>query len=145
MAECTTIWSHLDPAGRSCSACAPFGCSARLAPACQCARFALSSRACTAQGAPCLQSLTRCAPACLSVCLLQLTHNSYHLRFELPGGVSASMPVASCLLTKALLQGPGDDKPKVIVRPYTPVSAPDAAGHLDLVIKAYPTGDTQLD
>lgn len=51
------------------------------------------------------------------------------------------MPVASCLLTKALMQAPGDDKPKVIVRPYTPVSAPDAAGHLDLVIKAYPTGE----
>lgn len=70
----------------------------------------------------------------------QLTHNSYHLSFELPGGASANMPVASCLLTKALLQGPGDDKPKVVVRPYTPVSKPDAAGHLDLVIKAYPAG-----
>jgi hypothetical protein len=41
------------------------------------------------------------APAYL---LLQLTHNSYHLRFELPGGASANMPVASCLLTKASLQ-----------------------------------------
>jgi hypothetical protein len=30
---------------------------------------------------------------------------------------------------------------QVIIRPYTPVSAPDAAGHLDLVIKAYPTGE----
>jgi len=72
--------------------------------------------------------------------LLQITHNSYHLRFELPGGASANMPVASCLLTKASLRGPADEKPKVVVRPYTPVSAPDAAGHLDLVIKAYPTG-----
>lgn len=70
----------------------------------------------------------------------KLTHNSYHLSFELPGGASANMPVASCLLTKAMLQGPGDDKPKVVVRPYTPVSKPDAAGHLDLVIKAYPAG-----
>lgn len=70
----------------------------------------------------------------------KLTHNSYHLRFELPGGATANLPVASCLLTKAALQGPGDDKPKVIIRPYTPVSAPDAAGHLDLVIKSYPTG-----
>lgn len=70
----------------------------------------------------------------------QLTHNSYQLRFELPGGASANLPVASCLLTKAALQGPGDEKPKVVVRPYTPVSAPDAAGYLDLVIKAYPTG-----
>lgn len=84
-----------------------------------------------------------CLPACprpLSLSAPQLTHNSYHLSFELPGGASANMPVASCLLTKALLQGPGDDKPKVVVRPYTPVSKPDAAGHLDLVIKAYPAG-----
>lgn len=75
--------------------------------------------------------------------LLQITHNSYHLRFELPGGASANMPVASCLLTKASLKGPADEKPKVVVRPYTPVSAPDAAGHLDLVIKAYPTGTAE--
>lgn len=47
--------------------------------------------------------------------VLQITHNSYHLRFELPGGAAANMPVASCLLTKALIQGPGDEKPKVKV------------------------------
>lgn len=31
--------------------------------------------------------------------------------------------------------------PQVVVRPYTPVSRPDAAGHLDLVIKAYAAGE----
>jgi hypothetical protein len=50
----------------------------------------------------------------LRCCTPQLTHNSYQLRFELPGGASASMPVASCLLTKTTMQGPGDDKPKVV-------------------------------
>eukprot|EP00775_Hariotina_reticulata_P004445 gene4445-4700_t len=70
----------------------------------------------------------------------KITHNSFSLRFELPGGQTADLPVASCILTKALIQGPGDDKPKVVVRPYTPVSAPDAAGYLDLVIKAYAEG-----
>uniref|UniRef100_A0A383W2U1 NADH-cytochrome b5 reductase n=1 Tax=Tetradesmus obliquus TaxID=3088 RepID=A0A383W2U1_TETOB len=70
----------------------------------------------------------------------KLTHNSYMLRFELPDGQPANLPVASCILTKASLQGPGDEQPKVVVRPYTPVSAPDAPGHLDLVIKAYAQG-----
>lgn len=27
-----------------------------------------------------------------------------------------------------------------MVRPYTPVSSPEVTGHLDLVIKTYPTG-----
>lgn len=70
----------------------------------------------------------------------KLTHNSWELRFELPGQAPANLPVASCVLTKAAIQGPGDEQPKVVVRPYTPVSAPDAAGHLDLVVKSYPTG-----
>jgi cytochrome-b5 reductase len=44
------------------------------------------------------------------------------------------------LLCRASLQSPGDDKAKVVVRPYTPVSVPDAAGYLDLVVKAYAQG-----
>ncbi|GBF97577.1 NADH-cytochrome b5 reductase [Raphidocelis subcapitata] len=71
----------------------------------------------------------------------QLTHNSFELSFALPEPQQeAGLTVASCLLVKAPLQGPGDDKPKVIIRPYTPTSPPDAKGHLDLVIKAYPDG-----
>lgn len=41
---------------------------------------------------------------------------------------------------RAAIQGPGDDAPKVVVRPYTPVSPPDAPGYLELVIKAYAAG-----
>lgn len=70
----------------------------------------------------------------------QLTHNTVSLRYELPGGAAVNLPVASCLLTKASMQSPGDDKPKVIIRPYTPVSPPDAPGYLDLAIKVYPEG-----
>lgn len=73
--------------------------------------------------------------------MLQITHNSYQLRFELPGGASADLPVASCVLTKTTLPGTADSKPQVVVRPYTPVSPPDAAGYLDLVIKEYDAGD----
>eukprot|EP00879_Flechtneria_rotunda_P003837 GHRR01004077.1.p1 GENE.GHRR01004077.1~~GHRR01004077.1.p1 ORF type:complete len:244 (+),score=98.61 GHRR01004077.1:156-887(+) len=71
----------------------------------------------------------------------KITHNTYFYRFELPDGQAANLPVASCLLTKYNKQIPKDDKPKVIVRPYTPVSPPDAKGHLDLVVKAYPEGN----
>lgn len=39
---------------------------------------------------------------------------------------------------RAPLQGPKDDKPKAVIRPYTPVTSPP--GYMDLVIKAYPTG-----
>lgn len=71
----------------------------------------------------------------------KLTHNSFELKFALPDGQQeAGLPVASCLLVKAPIQGPGDDKPKVIIRPYTPTSPPDAKGYLELVIKAYAEG-----
>lgn len=38
------------------------------------------------------------------------------------------------------MKSAGDESPKPVIRPYTPTSAPDAKGHLDLVIKAYPEG-----
>jgi cytochrome-b5 reductase len=47
---------------------------------------------------------------------------------------------AAAAAARVSMQGPGDDKPKVVVRPYTPVSGPDAAGYLDLVVKAYAQG-----
>jgi cytochrome-b5 reductase len=43
---------------------------------------------------------------------------------------------AAALLTK--YQGPEDKKPTL--RPYTPTSDEDAAGHLDLIVKKYPNG-----
>jgi cytochrome-b5 reductase len=47
---------------------------------------------------------------------------------------------AAAAAARVSMQAPGDEKPKVVVRPYTPVSAPDAAGYLDLVVKAYAQG-----
>ncbi len=34
-----------------------------------------------------------------------------------------------------LKEKPEDEQPKPVIRPYTPVSAPDTKGHMDLVIK----------
>lgn len=71
----------------------------------------------------------------------KLTHNTYRFRFEFPDkSQTAGLSVASCLLTKAMIQSPGDEKPKAVIRPYTPTSAPDAQGYMDLVIKVYPQG-----
>ncbi len=36
-----------------------------------------------------------------------------------------------------LKANPDDEKPKPIIRPYTPTSPPDAKGYLDLVVKVY--------
>ena len=50
------------------------------------------------------------------------------------------MPVASFLLVKASNDALLDAKGKPVVRPYTPVSPPDAPGELALFIKRYDQG-----
>ncbi|GLI66870.1 hypothetical protein VaNZ11_010861 [Volvox africanus] len=71
----------------------------------------------------------------------QLTRNTFLYRFELPAGQTSGIYVASCLVTRAMLKAkPEDEKPKAVVRPYTPTSAPDAKGYLDLVVKVYDKG-----
>ncbi|PNH07771.1 NADH-cytochrome b5 reductase-like protein [Tetrabaena socialis] len=61
--------------------------------------------------------------------------------FELPDGQTSGIYTASCLVTRAMIKAqPEDEKPKVVVRPYTPTSPPDAKGHLDLVVKVYDKG-----
>lgn len=58
------------------------------------------------------------------------------LRFELPNNQTSGIYTASCLVTKAMLkEKPDDEQAKPVVRPYTPTSAPNAQGYLDLVIK----------
>jgi len=60
-------------------------------------------------------------------------------RFEIPKNQPA-LPVASCLLTRAPVGKVKDDGTRAFVmRPYTPISPPDAR-HLDLAIKVYPDG-----
>lgn len=60
----------------------------------------------------------------------------FHLRFELPNNQTSGIYTASCLVTKAMLkEKPDDEQAKPVVRPYTPTSAPNTQGYLDLVIK----------
>ncbi|EFJ41779.1 hypothetical protein VOLCADRAFT_107549 [Volvox carteri f. nagariensis] len=71
----------------------------------------------------------------------QLTRNTFLYRFELPEGQTSGIFVASCLVTRAMLKAkPEDEKPKAVIRPYTPTSPPDAKGYLDLVVKVYDKG-----
>lgn len=67
----------------------------------------------------------------------KINHNTSVFRFELPEPSQvAGLTVASCLLTKAKVGAEG----KPVIRPYTPISKPDAKGHLDLLVKVYPEG-----
>ena len=51
------------------------------------------------------------------------------------------MSVASAVLLKPTQEGKGlDAKGKPAIRPYTPVSPPDAKGHIDFIIKRYDGG-----
>ncbi|KAJ3509386.1 hypothetical protein NLJ89_g5247 [Agrocybe chaxingu] len=62
--------------------------------------------------------------------------------FELPNNEASLIPVASCLVVKS--SDPGglvDAKGNPIIRPYTPISPPDAPGELTLLIKRYETGN----
>lgn len=66
---------------------------------------------------------------------------TYLLRFELPAG-QPPLPVASCLLTRLPVGDVKEDGTRAwVLRPYTPVSAPDAPT-LDLALKVY--GDGKL-
>jgi cytochrome-b5 reductase len=59
--------------------------------------------------------------------------------FEL-SSKQGDLPVASCLLTRAPVgEKKENGENKMVMRPYTPVSAPDAK-QLDLAIKVYPDG-----
>ncbi|KAG5354607.1 NADH-cytochrome b5 reductase 2 [Yarrowia sp. B02] len=65
-----------------------------------------------------------------------LSHNTKALVFELPTADSTlGLTTASALLTKYVTP-----KGSNVVRPYTPVSDPDAQGEFELVVKAYPDG-----
>ncbi|KAF8963949.1 cytochrome-b5 reductase [Flammula alnicola] len=74
--------------------------------------------------------------------IIPYNHNSSTFVFELPNNEASLIPVASCLVVRAsdpeaLL----DAKGKPVIRPYTPVSPPDAPGELTLLIKRYETGN----
>ncbi|GAA6013651.1 hypothetical protein JCM10207_004803 [Rhodosporidiobolus poonsookiae] len=68
-------------------------------------------------------------------------HNTSTFVFKLPDGTSSGLTVASALVCKAAAEGEGlNDKGKPIIRPYTPVTAPDVEGKLELIVKHYKGG-----
>ena len=64
----------------------------------------------------------------------------YRFAYDDPSATSG-MTVASLLMTKAAI---GSEKPDGsranVLRPYTPITRPDVAGFLDLLVKTYPEG-----
>jgi len=71
-----------------------------------------------------------------------LTDNTAVYRFAYADPEAKSgMTVASCLLVKAAIGSEKADGTRAnVMRPYTPLSPPDAKGHLDLAVKVYPEG-----
>ena len=64
----------------------------------------------------------------------------YRFAFADPAATSG-MTVASCLLTMAPIGKEKEDGSRAnVIRPYTPMSRPDAVGYLDLAVKVYPEG-----
>eukprot|EP00002_Diphylleia_rotans_P006396 TRINITY_DN15785_c0_g1_i1.p1 TRINITY_DN15785_c0_g1~~TRINITY_DN15785_c0_g1_i1.p1 ORF type:complete len:294 (-),score=78.54 TRINITY_DN15785_c0_g1_i1:200-1081(-) len=66
---------------------------------------------------------------------IPLSHNTAVYRFNLPEDKKSGMFVASCLVTRADING------KSVIRPYTPVNDPEARGYFDLLVKVYPEGN----
>ncbi|POY72115.1 hypothetical protein BMF94_4847 [Rhodotorula taiwanensis] len=68
-------------------------------------------------------------------------HNTSRFVFDLPEGTASGLTVASALVVKAANEGEClNDKGKPVIRPYTPVTAPNQEGKLELLIKHYPGG-----
>ncbi|BGP34322.1 hypothetical protein JCM10296v2_006137 [Rhodotorula toruloides] len=73
--------------------------------------------------------------------VIPYNHNTSRFVFALPQGTSSGLTVASALVCKAAKEGEGlNDKGKPVIRPYTPVTAPDVTDKLELLIKHYKGG-----
>lgn len=70
----------------------------------------------------------------------QVSHNTLLFRFQFDPSAKLGLDIASCLLTRAPNGQNAEGKPKYVIRPYTPISDPDAKGYFDLMIKVYPEG-----
>lgn len=65
----------------------------------------------------------------------QLTADTRRITLKFPAeGDEAGMSTASCVVLKVDVDG------KPVMKPYTPVSRPQARGSIDLIVKAYKTG-----
>ncbi|GAA5918680.1 hypothetical protein JCM6882_006213, partial [Rhodosporidiobolus microsporus] len=73
--------------------------------------------------------------------IVPYNHNTTRFVFSLPEGTSSGLTVASAVVAKAAKEGEGlNDKGKPIIRPYTPVTAPDVEGKMEYLIKHYKGG-----
>ncbi|XP_050214536.1 NADH-cytochrome b5 reductase-like protein [Mercurialis annua] len=69
-----------------------------------------------------------------------VSHNTQLFRFSFDPSAKLGLDIASCILTRAPIGHDAEGKTKYVIRPYTPISDPDAKGYFDLLIKVYPEG-----
>ncbi|PKI84543.1 cytochrome-b5 reductase [Malassezia vespertilionis] len=67
-------------------------------------------------------------------------HDSSIYVFELPDNKRSGVFVASAILVRGAEDEPKDGKGNPVFRPYTPISAPETKGIMELLIKHYPNG-----
>ncbi|XP_073289704.1 NADH-cytochrome b5 reductase-like protein isoform X1 [Primulina huaijiensis] len=72
---------------------------------------------------------------------VEASHNTQLFRFSFDPNLKLGLDVASCIITRAPKQNDADGKTNYVIRPYTPISDPDAKGYFDLLIKVYPEGN----
>lgn len=71
-----------------------------------------------------------------------LTYEALRFTFELPDKQTSGIPIASCVVVKSTdAEALKDNEGKPIIRPYTPISTPDAPGELTILVKRYETGN----
>ncbi|XP_021852679.1 NADH-cytochrome b5 reductase-like protein [Spinacia oleracea] len=69
-----------------------------------------------------------------------VSHNTKLFRFSFDSDAELGLDIASCILTRAPTGKNDEGKTKYVIRPYTPISDPEAKGYFDLMIKMYPEG-----
>lgn len=70
----------------------------------------------------------------------RINHNTNLYRFSVDPTANLGLYVASCVLTRAAIGEETEGRKSFVIRPYTPISDPDAKGYFDLLIKVYPEG-----
>lgn len=100
--------------------------------------FAFGSRAASTAAAAEKQPAALLDPAAFKkftiASVTDVSHNVKIFRIALPEGRSLELPISSCVVAKAPIDG------KDVFRPYTPISSNLARGYFDLMIKTYPQG-----
>lgn len=79
--------------------------------------------------------LRECTTGSLHVLLI-----FYSFIFELPDNLHSGMRVASAVVVKGAGEGVKDKNGKDVIRPYTPITAPEVTGHVDFLVKKYAEG-----